>query len=135
MRDDGCLGNMDKATHDCDNQGISPGCFDEYDINLPCQWIDITGLPDGPYILQITVNPLHTIAESNYTNNVLTISVDTRTLPWLNRDFTLFDMMVTVLEAVFFLSALALLIYCAVARRNVVANDQMFTHSRREHTH
>ena len=36
--------------------GISKGCFDEYDNGLPCQWLDITSVPDGEYTLVVRVN-------------------------------------------------------------------------------
>ena len=34
-------------TYDCNDQGISVGCADIYDSSLQCQWIDITGVPNG----------------------------------------------------------------------------------------
>src|SRR5204863_6216346 len=45
---------------------------------LDCQWIDVTNVPAGSYILQITVNPDRILAESNYSNNVSFVPV---TLP------------------------------------------------------
>ena len=38
----------------CDNQGISPGCSDQYASHYDCQWIDITDLPDGDYWLTVS---------------------------------------------------------------------------------
>jgi hypothetical protein len=60
----------------CFNQGISVGWEDQYLNDLACQWIDVTGLPSGEYTLQMTVNPLRTLPESNYDNNVLTLDVN-----------------------------------------------------------
>lgn len=40
---DGCL---------C-SQGLSPGCFDIYAANIDCQWIDITDVPPGNYVLKV----------------------------------------------------------------------------------
>lgn len=42
--------------YDCDNMGISKGCGDIYDIGLPCQWIDITGIPADDYTMVVRVN-------------------------------------------------------------------------------
>lgn len=42
--------------YDCINMGISAGCGDVYDIGLPCQWIDITGIPADDYTMVIRVN-------------------------------------------------------------------------------
>lgn len=61
--------------YSCKNQGISRGWADVYSRYLPCQWIDVTGLPSGSYTLRIIVNPLKTIPESNYDNNVFTANV------------------------------------------------------------
>ena len=59
----------------CEQQGIQAGWADIYDGGLPGQWIDITGLPDGTYTLEIIMNPEFILAEANYTNNLETIEV------------------------------------------------------------
>jgi hypothetical protein len=59
----------------CLNQGISRGWADSYTRGLPCQWIDITDVPSGAYTLRVTVNPDHTLPESDYTNNEFTTAV------------------------------------------------------------
>lgn len=40
----------------CNYMGISAGCEDTYDSYLDCQWIDITDLEDGNYVLVTRVN-------------------------------------------------------------------------------
>jgi hypothetical protein len=41
-----------------------------------CVWFDITGLPAGVYTVRVTVNPLGTITESDYSNNVASNAID-----------------------------------------------------------
>ena len=61
-------------------QGISKNCGDLYASYLDCQWIDITGVPSGTYILQNHVNPHQLAVESDYYNNIIwcTIILNTR---------------------------------------------------------
>ena len=51
-------------------QGITPGWMDIYASDLPDQWIDITGVPDGTYWLETEVDPLNKILEQDETNNL-----------------------------------------------------------------
>jgi len=51
------------------NQGLSVGWSDIYQRWFDCQWIDITGIANGTYLLQVEVNANHAILESNYDNN------------------------------------------------------------------
>jgi hypothetical protein len=57
-------------------QGISPGWADVYDKSLPDQWIDITGVPDGTYWLEVIADPDDNILEADETNNVERILID-----------------------------------------------------------
>jgi Lysyl oxidase len=50
-------------------EGISPGFGDDYVPRLEGQWIDITGLPAGSYILRHRVNVDRVLRESDYENN------------------------------------------------------------------
>ncbi|KAJ8408247.1 hypothetical protein AAFF_G00256610 [Aldrovandia affinis] len=52
-------------------QGLGPGCYDTYNANIDCQWIDITDVPPGNYILKVTVNPTLQVQESDFSNNVV----------------------------------------------------------------
>ncbi|XP_053311884.1 protein-lysine 6-oxidase-like [Spea bombifrons] len=52
-------------------QGLSPGCYDTYHANIDCQWIDITDVLPGRYILKVSVNPNFQVQESDFTNNAV----------------------------------------------------------------
>jgi hypothetical protein len=69
---------------DCSYQGISVGWGDVYGQYLDGQWIDITGVPEGSYILEVEVNAEHVIEESNYTNNRASIQVAIAPSPGAN---------------------------------------------------
>ena len=51
--------------------GWSVGWGDEYDQTDNGQPIDLTGVPDGTYILEGTVDPQHVLTESDPTNDVV----------------------------------------------------------------
>jgi len=51
--------------------GWSVGWGDEYDQTDSGQPIDLTGIPDGTYILHGIVDPRHVLTESNPNNNVI----------------------------------------------------------------
>lgn len=57
--------------YNCGYQGIQQGWADVYAAGLPCQWIDITGVPPGKYVLQMIVNPFNLLSESRTNNNVV----------------------------------------------------------------
>ncbi|MCB9295063.1 MAG: T9SS type A sorting domain-containing protein [Lewinellaceae bacterium] len=40
----------------CGNMGITAGCYDIYSASLPCQWVDVTDIPDGAYTFVTRVN-------------------------------------------------------------------------------
>ena len=44
------------AQYGCGNMGITAGCGDIYSSGLQCQWVDITDVDTGNYILAIKVN-------------------------------------------------------------------------------
>lgn len=56
-------------------QGLSPGCYDTYNADIDCQWIDITDVKPGNYILKISVNPQYQVPESDYSNNIVRCDV------------------------------------------------------------
>jgi hypothetical protein len=53
----------------CSLQGISVGFADTYATGLDGQWIDITGVPAGDYILDVKINPDRVIRELRADNN------------------------------------------------------------------
>jgi len=69
-------GPLQKVYTDCaSNQGISIGWSDEYGSQLPGQFVQITGLQEGDYVLENQVNPLQTLPESDYTNNFTAVTL------------------------------------------------------------
>lgn len=52
-----------------EKQGLSVGWLDIYRANLPGQFVEITGLPDGLYALKTIIDPADTIWETDEENN------------------------------------------------------------------
>ena len=48
---------------------------DEYALTLDGQFIDITGVASGTYMLEVEVNAEHLFAEGSYTNNDAAVQV------------------------------------------------------------
>ena len=65
-----------EGKYTCDYQGLSIGWEDVYDKSLDCQWLDITGIPSGQYILRVVANPDAILHESNLQNNVAQVLID-----------------------------------------------------------
>jgi len=79
-----------RARYTCDDQGIQAGWADRYTSGLPCQYIDITGVPDGTYVLELEIDPDNHIEEANETNNIVRIPyiLTTSVAPPPNNNFT-----------------------------------------------
>ncbi|WP_437999979.1 lysyl oxidase family protein [Sorangium sp. So ce185] len=54
---------------------LSAGWADIYDVGVPCQWVDVTDVPEGDYILRVAVNPTGAVAEQSIENNVVEVPV------------------------------------------------------------
>ena len=57
-------------------QGISVNCGDLYGSTLDCQWIDVTDVPTGQYVLRNIINPSRDTIESDYRNNEINCRID-----------------------------------------------------------
>ena len=57
------------------NQGISVGWEDIYPPQLPDQFIQVTGLKEGNYVLENHVNPSQLLPEKDYANNFGTVRI------------------------------------------------------------
>uniref|UniRef100_A0A8C0N9J4 protein-lysine 6-oxidase n=1 Tax=Canis lupus familiaris TaxID=9615 RepID=A0A8C0N9J4_CANLF len=61
LEDSTCdFGNLKRYACTSHTQGLSPGCYDTYNADIDCQWIDITDVQPGNYILKVHVNPKYT---------------------------------------------------------------------------
>jgi|KBSMisStaDraftv2_1062788.scaffolds.fasta_scaffold66257_3 hypothetical protein len=62
--------------YDCEGQGITSGWGDWYYKQLVGQWIDITGVPEGDYIVRVSINtgragsPIFNEGDNRYPNVV-----------------------------------------------------------------
>jgi hypothetical protein len=63
------------SPYGCTNQGLHVGWEDVYPNNIDCQWIDITDLAAGMYVLSVLVNSEQYLPESNYGNNEARVQV------------------------------------------------------------
>jgi len=71
LEDTQCDGSSRRYRCGRSKQGISKNCGDLYSRGLDCQWVDITGVPEGTYTLQLNVNPTQLVHESNVYNNII----------------------------------------------------------------
>ncbi len=67
--------------YSCDYMGISAGCYDVYNSELLCQWVDLTDVESGFYTLVVRVNhnqasDLFGRKELNYNNNWAQVCLD-----------------------------------------------------------
>lgn len=58
-----------------EQQALNPGWTDYYGAGLPDQWIDVTGVEPGDYLVEIVADPDDVIIESDETNNRATFPV------------------------------------------------------------
>ncbi|MFP2924633.1 lysyl oxidase family protein [Pyxidicoccus sp. 3LG] len=56
-------------------QGISPGWADIYAADLPCQWLDITDVPDGMYTLRVGIDSANVVEEEDTVPNSADVTV------------------------------------------------------------
>jgi hypothetical protein len=73
-------------------QGITVGWADVYSAGLDCQWIDITDVPSGDYTLEVHINFMEEIEESDHENNIalipVTITDEDTGMPAAPKDWT-----------------------------------------------
>lgn len=55
--------------------GISAGSYDTYRVHLPDQYLEITDVPDGRYVLEIELDPDDNVAESNERDNKVCVTI------------------------------------------------------------
>jgi len=67
--------NGQLTKYNCQFMGISAGCLDIYNADIPCQWLDVTDLEDGIYTVIVKINwekfpDARGMYELDYTNNI-----------------------------------------------------------------
>jgi lysyl oxidase/disintegrin len=71
---DDCVPADQRTYGDCDtHEGVSPGCYDDYEPELSCQYIDATDVPDittKAFRLRVTIDPDALLPDANRGNNV-----------------------------------------------------------------
>lgn len=55
--------------YSCHRQGLTAGWADIYGSGTPGQWLDVTDLPSGDYVLETEVNPDRMLGESDHLDN------------------------------------------------------------------
>ena len=78
-----CPGTLDPQTYlSCDDAGLGVCWADIYEAGLygfvDGQWIDVTGVANGDYVLENESNATHLITETDYTNNSTAIRIRLR---------------------------------------------------------
>ncbi len=66
---------QDSHGYSCSYQGLTVGWADIYDASLDGQWIDVTGVPEGDYVLVVTVNAEGKIPEVDVQPDTVTVPV------------------------------------------------------------
>jgi Lysyl oxidase len=74
MTDSFKYGENKSSGYDCHDQGITSGWGDWYYKQLVGQWIDITGVPEGDYIVRVAINlgPIFDEGANRYGNEIFT---------------------------------------------------------------
>lgn len=73
LEDSHCNSNVEPIFN-CANfgdQGISVGCADSYAHNIDCQWLDISDMAVGSFILRIVINSEFKVGEQTWENNAV----------------------------------------------------------------
>ena len=73
-----CLGDRYEPGLLSLRQGISPGYGDDYDPGLEDQFVDVTNVPPGRYLLVHRTNPERSIEEASYENNAASVLIQLR---------------------------------------------------------
>ena len=73
-----CFGETDRFEPGGQVVGISAGWTDIYAAYLPDQFVEISGVPDGYYVLEIEIDPNDVFEESDETNNIVCSLVQLR---------------------------------------------------------
>lgn len=68
-------GGAPAAAYTCAHQGLQVGWQDVYASALDCQWVDVTGLAPGAYLLRVALDDADLLRDADRSNDVVTLAV------------------------------------------------------------
>jgi len=77
FRDNVCPAGVAKK-YDCDHQGITVGCYDDYTPDLGCQYLDVTDVPDvtrRAFALRVTIDAANLLPDATRANDVTVVPI------------------------------------------------------------
>jgi len=78
FNDDACTGGATPQYTQCNFQGLTTGCTDDYEPSLACQYLDVTGVPNvltRAFTLRVTIDTADLLPDPNRANDVTEVAI------------------------------------------------------------